>query len=183
MPLQRQHRETALISISFCLSCQIVLNFRPPCNGKLFHCWSLRSASPLCRSYQLWTLITALLTGFQEDQDAVLASLMIGLLAKLFTFSLMPLDFFWTPALIDVSYILCCTHYLWKTTNSKQLQLWTATNQPSLYSLNQTWRILLLPLTSRQTWIRKCFERVSDRSPSTLVTLTVLSLSLKEVIL
>lgn len=45
MPLQRQHG-AALISISSCLNCQIVLNFHSFCNRKLFGCLAVWSASP-----------------------------------------------------------------------------------------------------------------------------------------
>lgn len=66
MSLQRQHR-TALISIFSCLSCQIILRFRPFCSRKRVHWWSLWSACSPCRSYQLQTLIIVLCARFPRS--------------------------------------------------------------------------------------------------------------------
>lgn len=122
-------------------------------NRKLFYCWSLCSASPHCRSYQLWGLITVLLTGFQEDQDAVLAYLMIGLLAKSFRFSMMSLDFFWTQCrhfLLSFLPLLLVKNHKLKAAVAMDGNKLTLFEQPSPNL------ILLLPLlteSNRELWL------------------------------
>lgn len=77
---------------------------------------------------QEWSLIILLLTGFPEDQDAVLFSLMSGLLAELFVFGVMPLGFVCSPHI--------CTSGLDKSSYSytqiKNSRIWMVPNQPLL---------------------------------------------------